>query len=373
MGREGSLGPRRTADARSGRVAGGDPSSQSFHSSEWADGMALPVAVSGPGHIVAQVSAWVESRLGWQVTDGGALPPMARLVAPGNGDGVAGEDTIPCIALVGPDDDPMAAAELAATCDGVVAWPAGHDELPAVVARLVAAGPRHRAVRDVGGSAGPQGWDLTGVQRPGRAPDHGQSIVVGGACGGVGTSTVALTLAAWEVWRTHGRRALAVVSGPAPVPDARVVAPQVLAGHRGWAASTPVPGVDGLRVVRSAGFLPRQSSPDGVATVIDVGVVSPTDEEIDVLVVRRDAAGLSALQDSPCGSVAIADDGPVTRARMLGVADGRRVVILPWSIRVARAHALQRLPGSAPGRYAAAVGALFGQRPEVGGRVGSEG
>ncbi len=374
MGSDASSGLRAAPHVR-GRGASRDLLSQP---SPWADGMALPVAVSGPGHVVTQVSAWVESRLGWQVTDGGPLPPVARLVAPGNGVAVTSGDAIPSIALVGPDDDPMAAARLAAACDGVVAWPAGHDDLPGVVARLVAAGPARRTgLVDVERQPGSVGWQGAGAGA-GAMRRHGdpggiEALVVGGATGGVGTTTVAVTLAAWHVWGSHGGRAMAVVSGPAPVVDAGIVEREVLAGHRGWAASTPVPGVDGLRVVRSRGAMRRLSPPAGVATVVDVGVVSPADEEVDVLVVRRDAAGLAALRDSPCGSVAIADDGPVTRGRMLGVADGRRVVFVPWSIRVARAHALQRLPGSAPGRYARAVGALLADDRDVGRPTGRQG
>ena len=332
--------------------------------SQWDDGRALPVAVSGPGHVVTQVSAWVESRLGWQVTAGDDLPPVVALVAPG-GDGDRGwSPTLPVIALVGPDDDPMQAAVLAGWCDAVVAWPSGHDDLPGVVGRLVADGPRRVGSRPaVDAVGGPDdGSTADAVARRHRLKPQGpaaDTIMVGGACGGVGTSTVAITMAAWHVWAGRGGRALAVVSGPAPVPDAASIAPDVLAGHRGWAGATPVPDVAGLRVVRSAVRMTDLVAAVGVATVVDVGVVEAADEEVDVLVLRRDAAGLAALGDSPCGSVVVADDGPVPRQHIVAAAAGRRLTVAPWSVRVARAHARARVPGSLPGRYTTAIGAVL--------------
>lgn len=331
---------------------------------------ALPVAVVGPRHVTTQVTAWVESRLGWQVTTGGELPPVVRLVAVGgemiDAQAPGRHRRLPAVALVGPEDDPLAAAMLSAVCDVVVAWPDGHDDLSAAVAQAIRVADLPTSVpagRDVGNA---QRIDRDGVGAVGArsatalpldAP-NGRPLVVGGASGGVGTTTVAITLAAWHVWRRTGGQALAVVSGPVPVADARMVASEVLAGHRGWAAATDVPDVTGLRVVRSASPTTRVVSPEGVALIVDVGVVAPTDEEVDVLVARRDAAGLAAVRDTSCGSVVIADDGPVPRDRVVAAAAGRHVVVVPWSVRVARAHVLGRVPGSLPGNHTAAVGRM---------------
>lgn len=304
-------------------------------------GLALPVEVVGPAHVAAQVGAWVESRLGWQVTDGAPLPAVVRLVAAGGarspGPRVGGDDGCPTVGLVGPDDDPWEVAKLAAAADAVVAWPAGHDDLEGVVAGLV------------GGHA---------EAAPGRGGDLATGgpgvLVVGGACGGVGTTTVAITLAARHVWARHGGRALAITSGPTPVPGIRVVAGEVVSGHRGWAAGVEVADVPGLRVVRSAPTVARLRSSADVAVVVDRGVVDPADEDVDVVVVRRDAAGLHAATEAACGTIVVADDGPVARTRMVAACAGRQVVVVPWSVRVARAHALGRVPGSLPGRYTAA-------------------
>lgn len=303
-------------------------------------GLALPVEVVGPAHVAAQVGAWVESRLGWQVTDGAPLPAVVRLVAvggPGSGSWAGGDSGCPTVGLVGPDDDPWEVAELAAAADAVVAWPAGHDDLEGVVATLVGSHGEEARGRDAA-----------------RAPDASGVLVVGGACGGVGTTTVAITLAARHVWARHGGRALAITSGPTPVPGVRVVTSEVVSGHRGWAAGVEASDVPGLRVVRSTPDVARFRSSAGVAVVVDRGVVDPADEDVDVVVVRRDAAGLHAATEAACGTIVVADDGPVARARMVEACTGRQVVVVPWSVRVARAHALGRVPGSLPGRYTAA-------------------
>ena len=252
------------------------------------------------------------------------------------GDGAARGDDCPVVVLVGPDDDPWTVAKVVRRADAAVPWPAGHDDLEEVVAQLLG----RSAAPDAGSSHDRAGGGLEG-------------LVVGGACGGVGTTTVAITLAAARVWERHGGRALAITSGPTPVPDVRSVDRDVVAGHRAWAAGADVPGVPGLRVVRSRVPAGRIRGPDDVAIVVDVGVVDPAGQEVDVLVVRRDAAGLAAVARAACHTVVVADVGPVPRTRLVQACAGRRVVVAPWSVRVARAHALGRVPGSLPGSYTA--------------------
>lgn len=337
---------------------------------------ALPVEVVGPTHVVAQVSAWVEAHLGWQVTDGGHLPAVVCLAATGVDD-EALPTTMPMIALVGPDDDPNEAAHHARRAAAVVSWPADHEELAGVVAEVVASGAddgHDGKARDGGrfapGHFGP--GDRAGRASPGSLGSHGsadgagagdgavggQRLVVGAAAGGVGATTVALVLAAWQVWRRQDGRCLAVVSGPVPVPDAMGVAPEVLAGHRAWAAGVAVPDLPALHVARATSAPVDVRVPTGVGLVWDLSVVAPDDDRLDVLVVRRDRAGLEAAAATTCSAVVVVDHGPIAMRAMQSATEGRRVVVVPWSVRVARAHAMQRVPCSLPGRWVTPLGDL---------------
>lgn len=289
------------------------------------DLVALPVAVDGPRHLVDQVGAWVESRLGWQVTRGEALPARLRLVGVGGAtaDGPVDRVPLPSVALVGPDDDPIAATRLAQQVDAVVAWPADHGRLADVVADLVARDPRVEV----------------------------ESTRVVGSAGGVGVTTIALALGGLSAWR--GRPSLVVGRGDVPVPEVRRVTPDVLTGHRSWAAATNVPDVDGLRAVRVDAPVGRVAPPSGVRVVVDGGVVGsgarPGDAPGDVLVVRRDRPGLVAIEESGAAAVVLVDTGPRSVTEVVRAAGGRVVVVVPWSVRVARLHDACRLPGSLPG------------------------
>lgn len=295
---------------------------------------ALPVAVDGPAHLVTQVAAFVEGRLGWQVTDGDDLPARVRLrgVTGARGGGAVDDRRVlgPMIALVGPDDDPVAAAALARDADAVVAWPADHDRLATAVAQ---------ALDDDAARPGSRG---------------GPTLVVAGAAGGVGTTTVALALAGLAAW--EGRAVLAVLSGAVPVPDVRTVPGTALAGHRGWAAAVRVPDLPDLRVIAVDRSPAHVDAPAAAVVVVDRGVVGPTSDHAagddvppDVLVVRRDRAGCEAVASTPAGTVVVVDIG-VRRSRDLAAAAaGRPLVTVPWSVRVARAHDAGRVPGSLPG------------------------
>lgn len=304
---------------------------------------AMPVEVAGPPHLRAQVTAWIDTHLGWQVTDGGHLPPVVRLAAVA-APGVQG-DEVPTILLVGPDDDAARAAARARTCAGVVAWPADHGRLADVVAsvlgdRMDAQSSRDRSRRVEAAN----GVALGGA-------GEGRRLVVGAAAGGVGATTVALVLAAWQVWRRDAGRCLAVVSGAVPVPDVGAVAPAVLAGHRAWAAGTPVPDLPGLHVTAAAATPDDLRAPDGAALVWERGVVGLDEAPCDVLVARRDRAGLAAAAASTSPVVVVADQGAVAVRSFRDACEGRHLVVVPWSARVARTHARQRVPSSLPGSW----------------------
>lgn len=286
------------------------------------DLVALPVAISAPRHLVDQVGAWLEAHLGWQVTTGTALPPRLRLVAVG-GDGTTEPDgpAVPTIALVGADDDPVAATRLADSVEAIVAWPEEHDRLAALAADLLGGQPEPEV----------------------------EVLRLGGAAGGVGTTTVALGVAAGFARR--GTPCLAVVHGDVPVPDVRCVGPEVLAGHRAWAAAVEAPHVPGLRVVEVDRSVGSVAVPAGVFVVLDGGV----GEHVDVLVVRRTRAGLAAVERSSAAAVAVIDRGPRSRRQFRMAAGGRPVVDLPWSARVARQHDACGLPAGLPGSFLAAL------------------
>lgn len=309
----------------------------------------LPVEVRGPDHVVTQVGAFVEATLGWQVTDGDGLPAVVRLVAagaaPGQRESVAEAsewsggraDGLPVIALVGPDDDPLAAAMVAASADSVVAWPGGHEGLA------------DRVFAVLGRTVDP--------------PSDRAPLRVAGAAGGVGTTTVALALGGWVAW--GGRPALVVAAGTAPVADVAVAAPDVVAGHRVWAAARPVRDVEGLRVVGCDGPVARVGAPRGVRVVVDQGVApvgagGPAQEWPsiagqaapvalpDVLVVRRDRAGCEAVREHPGAVVVLVDDGPRSRREVAASAGGRDLVVVPSSVRVVRAHEHRAVPAAMP-------------------------
>jgi hypothetical protein len=151
-------------------------------------------------------------------------------------------------------------------------------------------------------------------------------------------------LVAW----TTGRRVLAIAAGDVPVPGVTRVAPAALAGHRTWDVAAPAAGVPGLRVVAVARG-PRRAvaAPAGTLVLRDDGVAA----DPDVLVVQRDRAGLAAVRDGAAGVVVVADRGPVPAAEFRTALAGRPAVVLPWSVRVARAGVVQRVPASLPGRW----------------------
>lgn len=287
---------------------------------------ALPVVLALGRPDAARVVAWVEGVLGWQPVDAavGGLPPRLRIADVAGVDGGAGPGAgLPTVLLVSADDAPVAVATavqhlLPAV---IVAWPDGRDELAAVADDVLARTP----------------------------PSAGDELTlrVGGAAGGVGTTTVALALGALAAWR-HGAT-LVLTWGVVPFPAGRTVELDSLAGQRTYDEAPRVAGVPGLRVVRAVSPPADPPVDPGPAAVVvrDVG----TSDDVDVLVLRRDAAGVAALGRSPAAAAVLLDDGLAPAGAVAAAAGGRPVVTVPRSVRVARAGLLQRVPTALPASY----------------------
>lgn len=292
-------------------------------------GVLVSLVLAGP-HADA-ITRFVQAR-GWQPTDGGPLHPDVRLTDVEAADRVASDEGTPVVLLVGPGVGGVEGAR-AATVSGaasVLDWPAERDRLAEVVAPF-----RTR-------------------ERPG--PPR---LTVGGAGGGVGTTTVALTVAGLSAWR--GARVLALTHGSVPAACGAAVEADALAGPGTWLAATPVPGVGRLRVLRVRGSVVDRRIHAGPADLVvcDLGVTA----DADVLVLRRDRAGLSALEDTTAGTVVCTDVGVASAHRIVRLAGGRRLVVLDWSVRVARAGLRGRVPAGLPGTW---VRRLAGVAPPAG-------
>lgn len=284
---------------------------------------ALPVVLDVGSVDAERIRAYVEGVLGWQAVDGDTarlVPPaltVADLAARGHG-------PPPHVLLVPDQADPLAAAEVALRlpADALLPWPAGRELLAETAAGLVASrrsGPRRTIV------------DLT----------------IGGAAGGVGTTTVALAIAGIAAW--SGSATLAVAAGEVPATIGARLDPDALAGTGVWERAHPQPGVANLRVVATTGPVGGVPVDSGAAQVVvrDVGVT----DDADILVVRRDAAGLAALERTPAAAVVVIDEGPATPHACRAAAGERPCVELPRSVRVARAGLEGRVPGGLPGAW----------------------
>ncbi len=295
---------------------------------------ALPVLLALAGRIAEPVRRHVEGVLGWQsvdATEGGLVPAAIRLtdvagaLAAARAGAGSDQATVPTLLLVTATDPPAEAARSAAALPpgAVLAWPEDRDELADRAGQLLHAA-RQRPVRT-------------------------RMLHVGGASGGVGTSTVVLALAGLLGW--SGQRALAVVGPGAPVGAVRSLPPEAVAAVDLWGRASELPGVAGVRAVRLAGpgRCPVLDDPAIADAVVDDGVA----HDVDVLVLRPDAAGLSAAAGTTAGCLVVVGGGPA-RPRDVAAACGRRLRIdLPRSVRVARAGLHQRVPGSLPGTFVA--------------------
>lgn len=283
---------------------------------------ALPVRLAVDRRLADDLVPHLEGALGWQVTTDDELPAALALVgvgAPPPGVGV------PTVLLVRADDPPGRAARQAREVTEVLRWPDDREHLPAVAAHLL----------------DPSMTRATGAT----------TVRIGGSSGGVGTTTVTLALAGLMAWA--GRSVLVVASGDVAVPDVPAVAGAALASHRTWQAAAGVPGVDGLRVVTAgAGGRAAVAAPEGTIVLHDSGV----GEDVDILVCRRDRAGLKAATTTVAGATVVVDAGPIPAAAWARASGGAgRQLTVPWSARVARAGVHQRVPGSLPGRWLASL------------------
>lgn len=249
---------------------------------------------------------------------------------------------LPTILLVEEDADPLevarAVGRLAPTA--VVGWPA---ERHGLADRL-----RTVAARGEGGEA-----TRRNVAR----------MLIAGTAGGVGVTTVALTLGGLAAWR--GRTTLVVARGPVPVPGARRVAPSALAAPGLWGAATPVPGLPTLRIV-AVDHAAHGSDPDGAVPIEPGGADLVLSEvghgaEADVLVARRDAAGLDGIAASAAALAVVHDHGPAGDRALAAAVGDRRVIVVPHSIRVARAGLRGRVPGGLPGSFVRRLAPVLGR------------
>ncbi|HEX9888261.1 MAG TPA: hypothetical protein VGA69_02190 [Nitriliruptorales bacterium] len=285
---------------------------------------ATPVTLDVAPAVAPAVRAWLET-IGWQVVDAvtaALVPPVLTLT-----DAVGTREClgVPTVLLITQTDDPVAAATRAGAVRprAVVRWPEERDRLPGLVQHVTVA-----------------------MDRP---PGAG-TLVVGGASGGAGTTTIALALGGLAAW--GGRRTLVAASGDVPSAGARVIDADALAGPGAWRGAVPAPGVPGLRVVGVTGAAPRDVELDGVdLVVVDVG----TDPAVDVLVLRRDGSGITALGRSEAGVAVVVDHGPAHPRAVTEAAGGRRTVQVPFSARVARAGLARRVPAGLPGAWLKAL------------------
>jgi hypothetical protein len=293
---------------------------------------ALPVEVSLAGDHAEAIRRWLESVAGWQAQERvtvPALPPVLRIVDTAGAVGPV-VDRLPTILLVAEGDDPTLTAIAGRRVDDVVAWPAERGRLQAIASRLIAAHPA----------------------RP-TAPQ----LRIGGAVGGVGTTTVSLALGALVAWNQG--RGLVLTHGAVPADLGPAVPPEHLDSLEVWDRASPVTGVEGLRAVRCA-EPPRRANlrTDEPALVIsDLGV----DEDVDVLVIRRDRPSLDALARATAAVTVCVGLGPFGDRAVTRAAGGRRVVRLAMSTRVSRAGAALRVPAGLPGSW------LRTLRPVLGG------
>jgi hypothetical protein len=302
--------------------------------------VAVPVALQLAGRHAASVRRWIEGVLGWQPVDddpAGPVPPALRLVDHQPAAAGPGGPALPTLLVVDDDAGAPATAALvhAARPDAVVAWPSGRDQLPDMVGAL--------------------------LQRPRRGGSDPRVLRVGGAAGGVGTTTIALALAGLLGW--HGEGTLALVRPPAPVPGLRVVPGDAVGAADLWARADELPAVPHGRVLGIVGGeVPVPADPRIAAAVIDAGV----DDDVDVLVCRPDAAGLARLATTTAAAVVLVGAGPASPRELQRAAGGRAGVAVPWSARVARAGLHGRVPGSLPGRWLRRLAPLVGASPPAG-------
>jgi hypothetical protein len=312
------------------------------------DAAAVPVALALGNQHGESVRRWLEGTLGWQAVDDdpdGPVPPAIRvldldgavrlLTAPAGGAlDVDRGITLPAVLLVVDGDPPARVAEAARrlTLRGgliVCRWPQDGARLPDLVARMLRA-PRPDAPRS-------------------------RTLRIGGAAGGVGTTTVALALTGLSAW--SGRRTLAVVHGQTGARSAFPVPADALSAPDLWSRATPLIGVPDGRVVHTGDRPPAAAPTDRRIDVriLDVGV----DVDPDVLVCRPDGAAADVLRRTIAGAVVVVGTGLLSPARIRALAGGRTLVLVPTSVRVARAVLRGQAPAGLPGSWLAPLAPLI--------------
>lgn len=286
---------------------------------------ALPVAVDLPGVLGQEVAAYVEEA-GWQVVSSDGPPhPVLQLAAVA----VPGRRSV--IVVDGTPAADMVRAGLVAGALDVIGWPADRQRL--LDAPL-------RVPRPGGGGAG-----ATPV------------VAVGGAAGGVGTSTVALAAGGLLAW--SGRRVLVCggddlvrLAGLAPwqgpgAADLAGLGPREAVAEAG-ALAVGVPSVPGLAVL-GGGVppLPAATWPFD-ALVTDQRAVAGG-SGCGLVVARPDASLRAVAPDA--GPVVICGAGPLDAAGVRRLLGRSPVGWLPDSARVARAGLAGRVPASVPGSW----------------------
>lgn len=284
---------------------------------------ALPVLLDLGRGDAGRVVAWIEGVLGWQPVDtaAGGLPPRLRIA---DVEAVVTDDGgVPTLLLVAPDAPALVVARAVQRLrpEAVLAWPDARDDLVTTAA------------------------DVLGAARPAATDDL--TLRVGGAAGGVGTTTVTLALGALAAWRAGP--ALVVTAGSVPLACPRTVELDTLASPRTADDAPAVPGVPGLRVVHCAEHPVGAVVDAGHAEVVvrDVG----TGADADVLVLRRDGAGIAGLERSAAAVAVVLDDGIAPLTAVTAAAGGRPTIVVPRSVRVARAGCLRRVPTALPASY----------------------
>lgn len=287
---------------------------------------ALPVLLQIAGPAGDAVRSWVESVLGWQPVDAETallVPPRLRVADPAGIAADAPTRELPTVLLVGDADHPadVATAAVHARPASTLRWPLDRDDLEAAA--------------------------LSALGTPRTVPAGPRTLRVGGSAGGVGTSTVAAALAGLYGWQ--GMATLLILGPAAPVTGIRELPSDALAGAGLWSHASPLAGVPRARAVQVGG--PRAAVPvvDPAVSVcvVDAGV----DDDVDVLVCRADAPGITAVGRTTAAAVVVVGSGPAARSAVQQACGPRRRVHLPRSARVARAGLQGRVPAGLPGSW----------------------
>jgi len=287
---------------------------------------ALPVLIAVSHSNDGSVHRYVDGVLGWQPVGHDFAGPLRARVQITDDPSLITEG-LPAVLLV---DDLGVSAQDAKhlahhTTVVVCLWPSERERLPQIVTQVLSQHTNEPGVR---------------------------TLTVGGASGGAGTTTVALILGGLSAW--HGRCTLVAINDRSA--RARSVAQSALTDPALWEQATAVAGLDSCRVVRVDDGPPVTRVRDLriSQTVYDVGVA----DDVDVLVLRPDRAGLYALSQTTAALVVVVGDGVLARQQIATQAGSRRVIHVAHSMRVARAVAAERLPTGVPGRWLTPLAAL---------------